>query len=274
MWCFIETNVVYENSSEEILIWETVAHKCNYQKNNCDCGVYMLTFSYFLVDLPFESCQRIDCKYLARLKIATDITRGFLEDPRLFNFTGYNAIKAETKCINYKELKTIDLTNDDCADETETEKDLKLVLHQKDIYINALINQQLKTMSLNEDYTNALLDQITQQLKTISIMDQNLKTISILEQQHEQKEFKNMEQEDILQHSILEQIKEKKELNNMELVEDIISIVNKQQQHNESQENKLKSPEKARKIKTVKAVEATTAVSLPPRTKQLPAKFR
>jgi Ulp1 family protease len=64
-----------------------VSNKCQFQTNNNDCGVFMLTFALFLADFAVESVEHIDCEKLARWKIALDITRGYIEDPRLIGQT-------------------------------------------------------------------------------------------------------------------------------------------------------------------------------------------
>jgi hypothetical protein len=64
----------------------TYNSKCQFQKNGCDCGVFMITFSlFFLSDFFAESVEGIDFTELARCKIAMDITRGFIKDPRIIN---------------------------------------------------------------------------------------------------------------------------------------------------------------------------------------------
>jgi hypothetical protein len=62
--------------------WTSDAKQCRFQMNTDDCGVYMLLFSYVLPDFPYEIVKSINMK-LARLKIGMDITRGYIEDPRL-----------------------------------------------------------------------------------------------------------------------------------------------------------------------------------------------
>jgi hypothetical protein len=63
----------------------TVCDKCYFQNNSNDCGVFMLTFGLFLADFSQEIVKNIDCEKLGRWKIALDITRGYIEDPRLLH---------------------------------------------------------------------------------------------------------------------------------------------------------------------------------------------
>jgi Ulp1 family protease len=76
--------LVYNISSTIINDWtKTFCTTCQFQTNHKDCGVYMLTFGLFLADCAVENVDSIDCEKLARLKISLDITRGYIEDPRL-----------------------------------------------------------------------------------------------------------------------------------------------------------------------------------------------
>jgi hypothetical protein len=94
---FIKVNL--KNSTT---IWQTKAVECKYQTNGDDCGVYMLTFSFVLSDFTFEIVKKLDCVALSRLKIAMDITRGYIEDPRLDGYkyqkddSGYAGLDAIT----------------------------------------------------------------------------------------------------------------------------------------------------------------------------------
>jgi hypothetical protein len=79
LYHFIIDNTKYQN-------WNvTYNSNCQFQKNGCDCGVFMITFSLFLSDFSAESVDGIDLTELARCKIAMDITRGFINDPRIIN---------------------------------------------------------------------------------------------------------------------------------------------------------------------------------------------
>jgi hypothetical protein len=137
---FIKVNVKFLDNKE----WEINAHKCNYQQNGCDCGVYMLVFSLFLVDLPFDSCKYIDCENNARLKIAMDITRGYLEDPRLnhrFSTEDYKKIVDEIDPSRSERKKTQLIENLIEDGHEETIKNLKQLLSQKDNYIQSLLDE-------------------------------------------------------------------------------------------------------------------------------------
>jgi hypothetical protein len=137
---FIKVNVKLLDNKE----WEIIAHECNYQHNGCDCGVYMLVFSLFLVDLPFDSCKNIDCVNNARLKIAIDITRGYLEDPRLnhrFSTEDYKTIVDEIDPSRSERKKTKLITNLIEDGHEETIKNLKKLLSQKDNYIHSLLDE-------------------------------------------------------------------------------------------------------------------------------------
>jgi hypothetical protein len=169
---FIKVNVKFLDNKE----WEINAHKCNYQKNGCDCGVYMLVFSLFLVDLPFDSCKTIDCVNNARLKIAMDITRGYLEDPRLnhrFSTEDYKKIVDEIDPSHSEKKKTQLIENLIEDGHEETIKNLKQILSQKDNYIQSL------------------LDEINNQLNEI----ESLKQEKQLKQEKEQEEKLLLEQQ-------------------------------------------------------------------------------
>jgi hypothetical protein len=76
--------LVFNIPSTKINDWNKIScNKCQFQTNSNDCGVFMLTFGLFLADFAVENVEYIDCEKLARLKIALDITRGYIEDPRL-----------------------------------------------------------------------------------------------------------------------------------------------------------------------------------------------
>jgi hypothetical protein len=83
---FFGANLLFEENSA----WKITSNQCNFQKTSCDCGIFMLTYCLFLADdIDISCCKNIDCSYLSRLKIAVDITRGYIEDPRLVKFVGY-----------------------------------------------------------------------------------------------------------------------------------------------------------------------------------------
>jgi hypothetical protein len=104
----------------------------------------MLVFSLFLVDLPFDSCKNIDCVNNARLKIAMDITRGYLEDPRLnhrFSTEDYKKIVDEIDPSRSERKKTQLIENLIEDGHEETIKNLKQLLSQKDNYIQSLLDE-------------------------------------------------------------------------------------------------------------------------------------
>jgi predicted RNase H-like nuclease (RuvC/YqgF family) len=96
-----------------------------------------------LVDLKIESCKNIQFAEYARLKIATDITRGYLEDPRLSNFIGYDTEE------NPKQLELIDLSDD--SDAEKVIKKLKIELTKKNSSIEYL---NLKIIQNNDSIFN------------------------------------------------------------------------------------------------------------------------
>jgi hypothetical protein len=161
--------------------WKLKYKDCNYQQNSDDCGVYMLTFCYILSDFSSSLIAKdIDCNSSARVKIAMDITRGYIEDPRLkgykyFGDTAKPSLLDIPPFLDYENFM-IDLTNDDSDDEkkndekkndekivvkttSEEEKKLQFQLYQKQLFIESLqmkIDQdqeekQLLKIQLNND---------------------------------------------------------------------------------------------------------------------------
>jgi hypothetical protein len=120
----------------------------------------MLTFSLFLADFPVDSCANIDCVHLARVKIALDISRGYIEDPRLFNFHDYDSL---TPIIEYATKK--ELEEDPCYGDLTVDEKQKLLnqLHEQEITITDLmIEIDSKTMAIENqaNYVKELLKEI------------------------------------------------------------------------------------------------------------------
>jgi hypothetical protein len=119
--------------------WGTESKSCRFQRNTDDCGVYMLTFSLFVPDFSFEFVKQIDMKN-ARVKIAMDITRGYIEDPRL---NGYTYLTDDASIAGLGgmpvfdyELFILDLTEDD--DEEDDEEDITFILAKQQSLIESL----------------------------------------------------------------------------------------------------------------------------------------
>jgi Ulp1 family protease len=130
---YFDTNVSFDNTVN--ISWNVVVHKCNYQKTTCDCGVYMLTFGLFLTDLKVDHCIGIDCEKLARLKIALDVTRGYIEDPRIYKVKYHDIEEYPSLQKNFDYI--IDLSKDD-------DNDVDFLKHQltcDKVYIDTLLDQ-------------------------------------------------------------------------------------------------------------------------------------
>jgi hypothetical protein len=132
--------------------WTTQYKPCRFQSNTDDCGVYMLIFSLFISDFSFEYVKRISMKY-ARLKIAMDITRGYIEDPRLDGYNYFNdASHAGLDGIpvfDYEQLM-IDLTDQD-DDDDDDDDDIQYIMTKNKSYIESLelrIKQDQEILSI------------------------------------------------------------------------------------------------------------------------------
>jgi hypothetical protein len=116
----------------------------------------MLLFSYVLPDFSYEIVKSINMK-LARLKIGMDITRGYIEDPRLegYEYNNNDATKPGLLAIppfNYERFM-LDLTKNDIFDEEE-EDNLEFQLAKKQSLIDSLylrINQDQEFLNSNNN---------------------------------------------------------------------------------------------------------------------------
>jgi hypothetical protein len=112
----------------------------------------MLTFSYVLSDFPsFHIVKDIDIKK-ARIKIAMDITRGYIEDPRLENYqyfagdaaqAGVTPMPTTLVAFDYNQF-VCDLTNLD--DDEEEDKDFimaKTISHVESLQLKIKQDQDM-----------------------------------------------------------------------------------------------------------------------------------
>jgi hypothetical protein len=141
--------------------WNQECVICNFQTNTSDCGVYMLTFGLFLADVQVSECLNINCKELARLKIALDCTRGYIEDPRLLDFNNdtYQNVNKNLTTFDFatavSDLEEIEKVTDEGSYISKLQFELKqkdLELQRKEDYIALLKDHilQLENM-LRED---------------------------------------------------------------------------------------------------------------------------
>jgi hypothetical protein len=150
---FIEANSPISSKHK----WKLCFIKCNYQQNDDDCGVFMLTFGFVLSDFSFEKVKNINCASLARLKIAMDITRGYIEDPRLEGYKYFEDAAQPSLSlvpIDYDRC-IIDLTKNDEYDIADV-KDNKTTLSKEKILELELFQSKAlnETLQLKIDQQN------------------------------------------------------------------------------------------------------------------------
>jgi hypothetical protein len=128
---FVTDNIPPNNIDD----WHISIQNCQFQRNSCDCGVFMITFSLFLADFPVESVVGINMSRNARIKIAMDISRGYILDPRI---PKYYITKSDSD-FQYKSymedffLELDNLSLEEKAQKTIFEKDLAIQSLQQEL---------------------------------------------------------------------------------------------------------------------------------------------